>query len=112
MSSKKYKCVVPYCDTTGSKGFSNFPSNPLEQEVWRRLCGLPYVKPRALVCHRHFSDSCFANGGVRRKLKKDSRPELNLPHVFLASTENVFGVEVSSIPEKQLITETKFLLLY
>ena len=95
-ASKNLKrCVVPYCMTVATKGFAAFPTDLHEKHVWRRLCGLPYVKPRALVCHSHFKDSCFV--GVdreRRKLLKNSRPELRLPVVLHAPTQDVNGVEV------------------
>ena len=72
------RCVVPYCMYVGTKGFASFPSDLHEKHVWRKLCGLPYVKPRALVCHSHFKDSCFVDDNrERRKLLKNSRNAQN-----------------------------------
>ena len=89
------RCVVPYCMTVATKGFASFPTNLHEKHMWQRLCGLPYVRPRALVCHSHFTDSCFVDANrERRKLLKNSRPSLRLPNVFQAPTQDVHGVEV------------------
>ena len=114
------KCAVPYCATVGTKGFSKFPSDPNEFQIWLNQIGLrpADVKPRALVCHSHFKDSCFASdGGVLRRLRKNSKPEINLPvileeHSFQANPEldHVFtynGVEVDPMIVEN---ETDFVL--
>ena len=100
------KCAVPFCQTVGTQGFYQFPSDPRKREDWVKLIGLTFVRPRALVCHNHFTQSSFSGSGfgVLRRLKKNARPELNLPVVLVEhnvrgnrATENVFtynGIEI------------------
>ena len=102
------KCVVPHCGIQGLKGFSKFPTNALEQEVWMRLCGLSFLKPSSLICHKHFNESCFVDHGAfglvkQRRLKNGSKPELFLPHILLQPERilpqnDIFGdVEIGEV---------------
>ena len=86
------KCAVPYCSTVGIKGFSNFPANLLVKEQWQKKCGITILRPNAVICHSHFQDSCFVTGpfdGARRRLKKHSQPELNLPVIITAARPEI-----------------------
>ena len=104
MASPK-KCVVPFCDFKGTKGFSEFPKDGAEHSEWLKLCALPYVKPRSIICHSHFKEDCFsgAYGAFisRRKLKKNSRPSerlplvINVPRVPDDITLNEEGVDIT-----------------
>ena len=80
------KCVVPFCEFKGTKGYSEFPKDETEHAAWLGLCALPHVKPRAIICHSHFSETCFSGDYTpfmtRRRLKKNSRPSERLPHII------------------------------
>ena len=109
MASPK-KCVVPFCTFKGTKGFSEFPKDGAEHSEWLKLCALPYVKPRSIICHSHFKEDCFAGAyGAfisRRKLKKNSRPSerlplvINVPRVTDDITLNEEGVNISGALKK------------
>ena len=86
LSKNIEKCVVPYCENQGFKGFSKFPTNTAEQESWMKSCGLSFLKSSFFICHNHFKESCFVDTNdlyknKRSGLKKRSKPELLLPQV-------------------------------
>ena len=52
-----------------------------------------------MICHSLFQDSCFVTGpfdGARRRLKKHSQPELNLPVIIAAARTEIPVNEVET----------------
>ena len=56
-SKPKYsdkKCVIPFCQTRQILGMHQFPKNPVQREVWIKLCRLKQVMKHDKICTLHF----------------------------------------------------------
>ena len=95
------KCAVPFCTFKGKKGYSAFPKDGNKHATWLKLCGLSHVKPQAIICHSHFEEKCFAGEYgpfvQTRRLKKNSKPSLNLPKIVLVPKGAPDDVTIESV---------------
>ena len=48
------KCVVPFCQTRHNIGMHKFPQDPVQREVWLKLCRLKQIKKDDRICSLHF----------------------------------------------------------
>ena len=48
------KCVVPFCQTRTNIGMHKFPQDPVQREVWIKLCRLEQIKKDDRICSLHF----------------------------------------------------------
>ena len=48
------KCVVPFCQTRHNIGMHKFPQDPVQREVWLKLCRLKQIKKDDRICSFHF----------------------------------------------------------
>ena len=48
------KCVVPFCQTRTNIGMHKFPQDPVQREVWIKLCTLKEIKKHDRICSSHF----------------------------------------------------------
>ena len=48
------KCVVPFCQTRRYIGMHGFPKNPVQRELWIKLCRLKEIKKLDKICSSHF----------------------------------------------------------
>ena len=56
-SKPKYgdkKCVIPFCQTRNTIGMHGFPKNPVQREVWTKLCRLKQIMKHDKICSSHF----------------------------------------------------------
>ncbi|XP_014252047.1 uncharacterized protein LOC106668108 [Cimex lectularius] len=76
-------CSVPMCSNRTSKTISlhKFPRDKRYRDLWARLFRTRIVTKNDYACNAHFEPNCFfaTKKAVRRKLKKDAIPSLNLP---------------------------------
>ena len=73
MSTKR--CVVPNCTSQGTKGFSKFPENIEEKELWMKLCGISLLEnSKNFICHKHFKDWCFVDNANSAYFYASTRP--------------------------------------
>ena len=94
-----HKCVVPFCLTVDSKGFSFFPKDPIRKQAWMDIFGLTLanVNPTSRVCHSHFAESNFSvpkatSLGKRKRLKFSAIPDLNLPESKLPKLDHLISM--------------------
>ena len=48
------KCVVPFCQTRNTIGMHGFPKNPVQRELWIKLCRLKEITKLDKICSSHF----------------------------------------------------------
>ena len=48
------KCVVPFCQPRHNIGMHKFPQDPVQREVWIKLCRLKQIKKDDRICSLHF----------------------------------------------------------
>ena len=48
------KCVVPFCQTRRYIGMHQFPKNPVQRELWMKLCRLKQIMKHDKICSSHF----------------------------------------------------------
>ena len=56
-SKPKYgdkKCVIPFCQTRNTIGMHGFPKNPVQRELWIKLCRLKEITKLDKICSLHF----------------------------------------------------------
>ena len=56
-SKPKYgdkKCVIPFCQTRNTIGMHGFPKNPVQRELWIKLCRLKEITKLDKICSSHF----------------------------------------------------------
>ena len=76
------KCMVQFCKTEASKGFSSLPSNEDQRKVWFDVCQIANTKlKKYYICHSHFKDEDFEHSREDGRLKRNVPvyPSLNLP---------------------------------
>lgn len=95
-----YECVVPFCATKASSGFSKFPqTNPFRKQKWLEILEITFpVYPNDRVCHKHFEENQFCDFTSRRVLKKSALPSRHLPkHVQISFYEDFnLGLNIAS----------------
>ena len=48
------KCVIPFCQTRHTIGMHQFPKDPVQREVWVKLCRLKQIMKHDKICSSHF----------------------------------------------------------
>ena len=48
------KCVIPFCQTRNTIGMHGFPKNPVQRELWIKLCRLKEITKLDKICSSHF----------------------------------------------------------
>ena len=91
-------CVVPQCGARGNSGFYRFPADM--REKWAQIISVPLdrLTKTSTICSKHFLPSDY----VKKRLKNQSVPSLNLPVSQFLIYMNVVKVNIVCKQQKNV----------
>ena len=76
------KCAIQTCSTRSSKFMHAFPSDPIKNKKWQKVCKIEKVTKSTRICRNHFDENDYepaAEFMTRKRLKAGVIPSKFLP---------------------------------